>query len=88
MPVEAARLRHPIGRRDRRLLAVLACAAALGGPAAVLALDGSDAPPADGCARVIRPGFMGGVTVRDCSAKRYPSSGSRSATESTMREGR
>ena len=78
MPSEAGRLQHSIGRRDRRLFAVLACAAAIGGPAAVLALDGSPAPPADGCARVIRPGFMGGVTVRDCS-KRYPSSTGASA---------
>ncbi len=87
MPAEANRLNHRIGRRDRRLFAVLACAAALGGPAAVLAWGGSSSPPADGCARVIKPGFMGGVTVKDCS-KRYPSSSTRSATESTMRDGR
>ncbi len=87
MPAEASRFRHQFGRRDRRLFAVLACAAALGGLAGVLALDGSTSPPADGCARVIKPGFMGGVTVRDCSA-RYPSSSTRSATESTMRDGR
>ncbi len=87
MPAEASRFDHKLGRRDRRLFVVLACAAAIGGPAAALALDGSSSPPADGCARVIRPGFMGGVTVRDCS-RRYPSSASRSATESTMRDGR
>ena len=87
MPAAASRFDHKLGRRDRRLFAVLACAAAIAGPAAVLALDGSSSPPADGCARVIRPGFMGGVTVRDCSP-RYPSSATRSATESTMRDGR
>ena len=87
MPTEASRFNHTLGRRDRRFFAVLACAAAVGAPAAVLALGGPSSPPSDGCARVIRPGFMGGVTVRDCSA-RYPSSASRSATESTMRDGR
>lgn len=87
MPADATRLTRRIGRRDRRLFAVLACAAAFGGPAAVLAWGGSSPPPADGCARVIKPGFMGGVTVEDCS-KRYSSSSTRSATDSTIRDGR
>ena len=85
MPAEASRFDHPVDRRDRRLFAVLACAAAVGAPAAVLALHGSPSPPADGCARVIRPGFMGGVTVRDCSV-RDPVSSSRFATESNLRD--
>ena len=86
MPAEASRLQRKLGRRDRRLLAVLACAATVGGPAAAFALGGGGAPPADGCARVVKASWMGGATFRDCS--RPYSSSARSAIESTMRDGR
>src|SRR5437899_2470274 len=36
MPAEAHRLTRPLGRRDRRMLALLACAALVGTPGAVL----------------------------------------------------
>ncbi|HZQ15835.1 MAG TPA: hypothetical protein VFA82_03590 [Gaiellaceae bacterium] len=68
-----------------RRLALPVLLAAGCAPAGLVAVRGH-APPADGCARVVRASWMGGATFRDCS-RRYSSS-TRSAIDSTMRDGR
>lgn len=65
MPAESARLRRSLQRRDRRFLAIVAAAVALGAPAGLVLSEGS-AKPAAGCSRRLERGFMGGQTVTVC----------------------
>jgi hypothetical protein len=73
MPVElhARRPDLPLGRRDRRLLALLACLAVAGAVvAAVQVFRGSDAAPVGrSCVTAIVPSTMGGATVHSCGAQ-------------------
>ncbi len=69
MPVEGQwrRLQTPLGRRDRRVLVVVACVAV----AVALALGiayatSSGSPPQAGCLVVSVPSTMGGATLRHC----------------------
>lgn len=69
MPAEANRFERRLGRRDRRFLAALACAALIGTTvAAVAAGHGPDAPPQAGCVTLDQPGVMGGGTWHFCGA--------------------
>lgn len=67
MPAEARRFQHRLGTRDRRFLALLACAAAAGTSAAVL-LGGHDArsTTAARCVTTTRAHVMGAATFRYC----------------------
>jgi hypothetical protein len=68
MPVER-QARAPFTRRDKRLLAAVACAAA----AAAIALGvtlatRADRPGGAGCVDVVLPSTMGGAALRRCGA--------------------
>ena len=65
MPTESRRLLHRVGIRDRRFLAVVAGAAAIATPVAVV-FSGSH--PSSGCVTTTRAGFMGAQTYRYCGA--------------------
>jgi hypothetical protein len=72
MPAEAARLEREVGRRDRRFLAALACAAVIGTPVAVL-IARHDSKPASrsGAACIDAPhaGVLGGGAYHYCGAE-------------------
>ena len=67
MPAESSRLRRPLGPRDRRLIAAVACVAAATVPAAVLIGGGSAGA---GCTTHDRAGFRGSATVTVCLTRR------------------
>jgi hypothetical protein len=68
MPAEAARLTRPIGRRDRRLMAVLATAGVLlaGGGAAFTTLRSGHGSAEERCVVVPAAGVMGGGDWHYC----------------------
>jgi hypothetical protein len=69
MPAEAARLHHPLGARDRRLIVLLACVAVLAIPLGFLVVrphGGDGAAP--GCIRADVAGIMGGGTIAGCGS--------------------
>ena len=67
MPAEAHRLHHPVGPRERRLLAVLACAAALAVAVALVLDDGRpQAQVEPGCVAGTVAGVMGSGTIAGC----------------------
>jgi hypothetical protein len=71
VPLEghAERLRTPLGRRDKQLLAAVAVVAAIAlaaGGAYTIIRGGL--PSDAGCVVVTVPGSMGGVTIRHCGA--------------------
>jgi hypothetical protein len=71
MPAEASRLQRRIQRRDRWFFAVLACAAAIGTPAAVLLSrhgPAHESGPSARCIETDHAGVMGGGTYRYCGA--------------------
>lgn len=68
MPAESARVRRPLGRRDRCFLALAACAA-LAATSAAAVVGGRGSEPAPGCVATIQPGFMGGQTSTVCGTK-------------------
>lgn len=69
MPAETKRLQRRITPRDRWFVAVLACAALVGTPAAVLLSAHSARPGADaGCVTTVRASIMGGATYKYCGA--------------------
>jgi hypothetical protein len=65
MPVEA-QSRAPLGRRDRRLLALLAVATLAGAAALGVALATRGSPSNAGCVVVAVPSTLGGATLRSC----------------------
>jgi hypothetical protein len=65
MPAEASRLRRRVGRRDRRVLVLLATLA-VAGTAAGIALPGGEQPPETGCITYAEAGVLGGGTWRLC----------------------
>jgi hypothetical protein len=69
MPAEASRFTRRVGRRDRRFLAALAGAGAVGVAfgAGFAAYGGTSTPRAD-CVSLDQPGVMGGGTWRFCGA--------------------
>ena len=69
MPVETGRLQRRIGPRDRRFLALLACAALVGTPSAVL-LGGHGERSSVGarCVTTTGASIMGGATFTYCGA--------------------
>jgi hypothetical protein len=68
VPAEAARFERRVGRRDRLFLAALACAAALAGPAIVLATrdHGTRAREDAACITAAHAGVLGGGTYHYC----------------------
>jgi hypothetical protein len=74
MPAEAARLTRPIGRRDRRLMAVLAAAGVLlaSGGAAFATLHSGHGTAEERCVVVPAAGVMGGGDWHYCGATRRP----------------
>ncbi|HVU78221.1 MAG TPA: hypothetical protein VHC67_11600 [Gaiellaceae bacterium] len=71
MPAESARLSRPIGRRDRRLMAVLAAAGVLlaGGGAAYATLHSGHGSADERCVVVPAAGVMGGGDWHYCSTR-------------------
>jgi hypothetical protein len=67
MPAETKRLQRKISARDRWFFALLACAALVGTPTAVLLSKRSSHPSTDAhCVTTIRASIMGGATYRYC----------------------
>jgi hypothetical protein len=70
VPAETQRLQRRITPRDRWFVAVLACAALVGTPAAVLLSSHDARPGADaGCVTTVRASIMGGATYKYCGAR-------------------
>ena len=69
MPADAARLRRPVGDRDRRFFAALALLAAVGTTAGVLGFGHGGSSGATRCLAFDRPGVMGGGTWRYCGVR-------------------
>ena len=72
MPAEAHRFTHRLGARDRRFLAVFACAALLGAIAVGLLLQGHNetlTPPGGHCVVEARASIMGGANYTYCGKK-------------------
>ena len=67
MPVEG-QSRAPLGRRDKRVLAVIAVLAVGGGTAAGVTLATSSSPSNTGCLVAYTPSTLGGARVRTCGA--------------------
>jgi hypothetical protein len=65
MPAESTRLSRRVRGRDRAFVALVAGAALVGTPVAIVLSGRSSDPPA-GCVSVLRPGFMGGQTTTWC----------------------
>lgn len=73
MPAEAQRLTRPIGRRDRRLMALLAAAGVLlAGGGAAFALHTRDDASGERCVTVAAAGVMGGGDWRYCDPRTDP----------------
>lgn len=74
MPAEVQRLTRPIGRRDRRLMAVLAASGVLlaGGGAAFATLRSGHGSAEERCVAVPAAGVMGGGDWHYCGATRRP----------------
>ena len=69
MPAETERLKRRITGRDRWFLVVLASAALLGTPSAVLlSSHGSDPSTDAGCVTTLRASVVGGANFRYCGA--------------------
>ena len=69
MPAEAKRLQRRITGRDRSFLVVLAAAALVGTPSAVLLSQHRSTPSPDAhCVTMIRAFIMGGATFKYCGA--------------------
>jgi hypothetical protein len=70
VPVEGQwdRLSNPLSRRDRRVLAVSACAVALGAAGAVAAVVLHPAHSNAGCVIVTVASTLGGAVMRNCGA--------------------
>lgn len=69
MPAETERLRRGITGRDRWFLVVLAAAALVGAPSAVLlSASGSTQTTDAGCVATVRASIMGAATTRYCGA--------------------
>lgn len=67
MPAETRRLQRRITGRDRWFLALLACAALVGTPSAVLLLQHSSRPGTGAlCVTTIRASIVGGATYKYC----------------------
>jgi hypothetical protein len=70
MPAEAARLTRSVGRRDRRLMAVLATGGVLlAGGGAAFALHTRDDASGERCVTVAAAGVMGGGDWRYCDPR-------------------
>jgi hypothetical protein len=83
MPAESTRLARRVRRRDRVFVAVVAGAALVGTPAAIVLADRSSDPPA-GCVSVLRPGFMGGQTTTWCGKQAVEICRSRGAKDAEL----
>jgi hypothetical protein len=70
MPVDRASQRHgsALSRRDRRFLAALACAGALGIGGGAFAYAGGDSARG-GCVTKVVASTMGGATIRTCAPR-------------------
>jgi len=69
MPVEGQQ-RRPLGRRDRAVIAVVVCAAAIAaGAGSYVYVDGSSGSSDRGCVVVTLPASLGGETIRRCGAR-------------------
>jgi len=71
MPVEGQweRANTPLGRRDKRLLAVVGAVAVIAAAALAAILIARSSPPAaSGCLEVKVPSTMGGASLRVCGA--------------------
>jgi hypothetical protein len=72
VPAEAARLKRQVGRRDRRFLAALACAAVVATPAIILAGRHETTPSSRegaACIEVAHAGVLGGGTYHYCGSE-------------------
>jgi hypothetical protein len=70
VPVEGQwdRLNHPLSRRDRRVLAIAACAVVLGAAGAVAAIVMHPSQSNAGCVIVTVASTTGGAVMRNCGA--------------------
>jgi hypothetical protein len=69
MPVEGQQ-RRPLGRRDRLVIAVVVCAAAIATAAGSYAYVSSSSGSSDeGCVVVTVPASLGGAQIRRCGAQ-------------------
>ncbi|HUZ84161.1 MAG TPA: hypothetical protein VMU66_05665 [Gaiellales bacterium] len=69
MPAEARRLQQPVGVRDKRLLAALACGSVLAVAAEfTVARTQPSQPVQPGCVAATVAGVMGGGIVKGCGA--------------------
>jgi hypothetical protein len=69
VPTESERLRRRISGRDRWFLVLIAVAALVGTPSAVLMAQHGSHPGADpNCVTVLRASIMGGATYKYCGA--------------------
>ena len=84
MPAEAARLSRRLRPRDRRFLAVFACAVVLLVPLGIFLADRGSNPPAGHCVTELRASIMGGATFRFCGAKADAECARAAATDSSL----
>ena len=71
MPLEGhwRRLETPLSRRDKRVLAAIACVAALATGGGIYAyVDRAPGRSDAGCVTVVIPSTLGGSTIRRCGA--------------------
>lgn len=67
MPTESGRLQRRISRRDQWFLGLIASAALIGTPSAILVFRGSSHPRTDPhCVTMLRASIMGGATYKYC----------------------
>jgi len=67
VPTESERLRRRISKRDKWFLGLIAGAALVGTPSAVLVLQASSHPHTDPhCVTTLRASIMGGATYKYC----------------------
>jgi hypothetical protein len=91
VPAESTRLQRRLRARDRWFVGVVAGAAVIGTPIAVVAVGHGAAPP-PGCVTTLRPGFMGGQTGTYCGKRaaaicRREGAGDASLASACRREG-